>query len=349
MLFLDREKSINHSPEPQYEKRFNLIRPLRNVLGKVSFQKGIRVVLAGAIGGAFALGSDSKAYAPIVYATEAGHILQLSDQDNTNGPSIIKWIKWSQETKQEALQIVSQEYEQGHGKQSKPWVPVAISREGEESTSLNEDGAMDDYDKVDVALNGRNSLAYRNGQWTRIVLRKFFDDGVASGKLSEDWSGHCYGAGSASWGGPIIDGPINILGTEISALHRMQLQAWYYSTMRYDEWPEINDDVIAEIEDSHFANGEGIGANHTPVPGQEWWGDLIEVKEKGKLWVLRDFRKLSGEDHIGEDKTIEIDPHKLSSARIYHYDGPHQGRENDYNYFDRIAMGLITGTLQLVG
>ncbi len=245
-------------------------------------------------------------------------------------------------------QIVPVNYQPGRGAQSFTWVPVPISKEGEESTSFNEGGAMDDYDRGDITLNGGNSLAARNGRYTRLVLREYFDELLESGELNPEWAGHCYGASSASWECPIIDGPINLFGVEIPAIHRMQLATWYYSTMRYDEWLEINDDVIAEIEDVHFADGEGIGVNHTPVLNQEWWGTLIEVKQKGREWILRDFRKLSPEDNVGRDGILTIDPHELTSARIFHYDGPHPGKENDYNYFDRRILGVIIGTHQLV-
>lgn len=243
-----------------------------------------------------------------------------------------------------APQIIPKEYTPGRGKQSFPWIPVSIAREEEVATSLEAGGAIEYYDGVDISLNGSNSLASRNGEYTRLVLRRHFDQGLRSRELNPDWSGHCYGASSASWECPIIEGSINIAGFEIPALQRMQLASWYYSAMRYDEWSSINDEVIAEIEDEHFAKGEGIGCNHTPEYGQEWWGTLIEVRSKGKEWILRDFRRW----RRGDETLPPLDPHSLTSARIFHYDGPHPGKENDFYYLNRQVLGVIIGTHQLV-
>lgn len=239
----------------------------------------------------------------------------------------------------EGRQIVPVEYQRGYGlTDSDPWLPSNPNLEGAEATGRNEAGPWDKYDALDRIINGERA---RSVYWK--PTRLWLDDAAkADLDKGEDAaaSGFCLDAGSATYFGPPINGPITVEGIEFSEWDRLVIKTMRYSGFKRNLIPK--EEIAVRV-----ANNEPVIVDYSENFRQEWWGLVREVQEDGTLVITRYLKYADLKDGHGGVITITRTYDDVVKAKVLVEEVQEPGFEGNMMIVDRSVGGVILGTHRL--
>jgi hypothetical protein len=226
--------------------------------------------------------------------------------------------------------IIDAPYNPAHGMVGLPWGSA------EEISDGVWDPTFDKYDALDQEINGlrARSIYWKSTKdWLKPLYKANFEkDGPSSGS--------CQDSAASSWFGPVIGGPITILGIDFEEDERLKTEALSFGGLyRAREFPSVLP-YLKDITEEHQSDS-CVLVNRTF--GTDWWGVVTDID--------RDLLTISRPTQGGE-KGVQLEPRKASTlhnvAIIKTTDLTHPNRGGNRAVVDGDVGGLIIGTRWLV-